>query len=494
MKSGLQTLHDIDGAILKARRSVAQASEFPKRTAQAMVDIRRRQALAYDEIAKERLGLLTKGEGGELGYVDRKAEKLLKKHQSEEKKAAGKLDKAVAKIEKLEAERRAAEKDVQKAVDAYDKAAALAEKEILNDTAYMAALDRVDTAESTVIRATEKLELARHDETEKGTPYRQDPFFSYLQSRNYGTKQAKGWFMTKWLDSWVASIIGYRKTAENYKRLQAIPARLENHVTGLENKVEQSRDDLEKLEADILERKGVTKLHKASLKTQEKLDKIDEKIATTEREYGELREVHNQISTGEKGPYREAVDILSDALTRVKYNDLRRLASQTTSRDDDLAIEEIRDMARAADELEDDQKEAKTLVRKYEHTLKELEDIRRRFKSRRYDAPSSIFESDLLGALLIRVLSGALDGNSLWRQIERAQRTTRRYSDSDFGGVDWTEGLRLPRTTRSRRSPRIRTSIPRRPRTSIPRMPKISRSSGRRSSSRSGGFKTGGGF
>lgn len=490
MKSGLQTLHEIDTAISKARKSVSKASEYPKRTADAMVDIRRKQTLAYDQIAKERLDLIDDGDGGDLGYVDRKAEKLLSAHSKEQAKAASRLDKAVAKIEKLEAERRAAEKDVQNAVDAYDKAAALAEKEILGDMAYMAALDRVEQAESTVIRAAEKLEMARQDETEKGTPYRNDPFFSYLQSRHYGTREAKGWFLTKWLDGRVASLIGYRKAAENYQRLRAIPQRLENHVKSLEDNVETTRDSLEKLEADMLESKGVTALHKASLKSQEKLDKIDEKIAGAEREYGEQRDLHHQYTTGEKGPYREAVEILSEALKRVKYRDLRRLAAQTTSRDDDHAIEDIIDMARAADELEDDQKEAKSLLRKYERTLKELEEIRRRFKSRRYDAPSSVFDNDLLGALLIRVLAGALDGNSLWRQIERAQRTVRRYSDNDFGGIDWTEGLRLPRTSRSRRSPRIRTSIPRMPRTRLPRMPKIPRSSG----GRSGGFRTGGGF
>ncbi len=489
MKSGLQTLHDIDTAIAKARQSVSEASALPHRTAQALLDLRRQQSAAYDNIAKERLGLLEDGDGGELGYVDRKAEKLLIDHQKIQQKNLAKIDKQQVKIEKLEADRRKAEQDVQKAIDSYDKAAAQAEVKILKDLHYQEVLDRVETAESTVIRANEKLDLARQDETEKGMPYRKDPFFTYLQNRKYGTKQAKGWFLTKWLDSWVASISGYRKAAENYRRLQAIPTRLENHVNSLEASVLEERAALQKLEADILEREGVTARHKASLDAQKKLDKIDEQIATAEREYGELRDEHHALAAGESGPYQEAVSILSDAMQRVKIRDLKRLAAQTTSRADDHAIEEILNLARAADDMEDDQKEAKKLIRKYERTLRDLEDIRRRFKSRRYDAPSSVFDGNLLGALLVQVLAGAMDGNSLWRQIERAQRTVRRYSDSDFGGIDWTEGLRLPRSSghRRRSSPRIRTSIPRMPRTRLPRTP---RSSG----GRSGGFRTGGGF
>ncbi len=491
MKSGLQTLHEIDTAIAKARKTVRQASDLPRRSSEALADIRRRQTSAYDQIANERLGLIVKGDGGDLGYVDRQAEKLLSEHADVQSKAALKVDQAVTEVEKLESARRKTEKEVQTAVDAYDKAAAKAEKDILTDPLYMSALDRVETAESTVIRAGEKLELARADEKEKGTPYRQDPFFSYLQKRGYGTKSPKGWFLTRWLDGWVASVSGYKKSAENYRRLQAIPKRLENHVNGLETDVIEARENLEKLEDEILEAKGVTALYEKSLSVQAKLDKIDEDIAGAEREYAALRDFHHRLTSGEDGPYREAVNILSEALTRFKFSDLRRLASQTTGRTDDNAIEEIIDLHRAADEIDDEQKEARRVVRKYEKTLRELEDIRRRFKSRRYDAPSSVFSGDLVSALLIQVLAGALDGDSLWRRIERAQRTIRRYSDSDFGGVDWTEGLRLPRSTGSRRrSPRIRTSIPRMPRTSLPRTPRIPRSSG----GRSGGFRTGGGF
>ncbi len=491
MRSGRQTLHDIDTAIARARKAVSEASELPKHHAESLMDLRRKQSTAYDEIARTRLKLLQDGDGGELGYLDRKAGKLLESHNTVRNEQAKKLDKAVVKIEKLEAERRKLEVNVEKAIDAYDKAVAKAETEILLDPAYQQALDIVETAESMVIRATEKLELARQDEKEKGKPYRKDPFFNYLQKRRYGTKKAKGWFLTKMLDGWVARIVKYRDTAENYRRLTDIPRRLENHVKSLEEHVFESREKLEQLEAEILERKGVTKLHRDSLKMQSKLDAVDEKIAAAEREYETLRSEHQQLAAGEIGPYREAVEIISEGLRRVKYSDLRRLASQTTSRQDDNAIEDILELSRAADELEDDQKEAKSLIKKYERSLRDLEKIRRKFKSRRYDAPSSAFKDDMVKAILLQVLAGAMSGDNLWRQIERAQRTIRRYSDNDFGGVDWTEGLRLPRPSTRRRSPRVRTSIPRMPRTRLPKRPSISRSSGGRSR---GGFRTGGGF
>jgi len=104
-----------------------------------------------------------------------------------------------------------------KAIDAYDKAAAKAEADLLKDPDYNTQLDTVERLESTVSRAEEKLALAKADEVSKGEPYRQDPFFTYLQKRGYGTKTAKGWFLTKWLDSGVARLAAYRQAAENYR-------------------------------------------------------------------------------------------------------------------------------------------------------------------------------------------------------------------------------------------------------------------------------------
>ena len=491
MKSGLQTLHEIDKAIKKARHAVAEASQLPKKNAESLMDLRRQQSARYDEIARQRLILLEESEGGELGYIDRQAGKLLASHEKEMDKQAKALDKSASILEGFEQKRRTLETEVADAVDTYDKAAAKAEKDILLDPAYQQALERVEKAESRLIRTTEKLELAQKDEKEKGKPFRSDPFFNYLQKRRYGTTTAKGWFLTRLLDGWVARMTGYHEMGKNYEKLIAIPKRLETHVTTLELHVFEVRDILEKLEADILEAKGVTDLHQKSLKAQKKLEQLDEKIEEAERNFEDARREHQLLTAGDVGPYSEAVAIISEGLRRVKYSDLKRLAAQTTSRKDDDAIEDIKDLARAADELEDDQKEAKSLIKKYEKSLRELEAVRRRFKNNRYDAPSSVFNNDLVGAVLMQVLAGAMSGDNLWRQIQRAQRTIRRYSDNDFGGIDWTEGLRLPRTSRTRRSPRIRTSIPRSPRVSLPRRTSTkTRSSGR---SR-GGFRTGGGF
>ena len=209
------------------------------------------------------------------------------------------------------------------------------------------------------------------------------------------------------------------------------------------------------------------------------------------------------MSAGDSAPYKEAIALLVNTLERKDGPSLRRLAAQTVSRDDDRAVGDLIDLSRHARDLEEDQRESKKILGKYQKTLAELEALRRKFKNRRYDAPNSQFPGSfggsLLGALLGQLIGGMLSSNDVWRKIERAQRTVRRRSGVDFGGIDWSEAMRLPRNSGGfgggrggspRRAPRRKPSarMPRMPRAPRPRAPRIPR--GRSG----GGFRTGGGF
>ena len=497
MSSGIKTLYKIDSAITKARGAVGEAARLPGRAANALAELNRKQVSAYENIAELRLELVEDGKGGELGYVDRQAAKLLKSHALEETRLGKKVDASLGKITKLETDRRTQEIQVASAVEAYDKAAEVCQKKLVKEPRYIDLLLAVETAEATTERAEAKQNLAEAEVEDKGAPYRNDPYFQYLQKRGYGRKKAKGWFLTKALDGWIARRGKYRDAAVNYQRLQDIPKRLAGHVTVLEGKEEDARTNLKDMEVKTLVKEGVTKLKKTSLAAQKKLETIDAKLQASEEAHQTLRSLQADINSGGSAPYKEAISLLVGTLQQKNLPDLRRLAAQTISNDDDRAIGKLIELSTHSKDLEEDQREARVLLAKYQARLSELESLRRKFKDRRYDAPSSDFpSSNLIGKLLGQMVAGLISGNDVWRQIKRAQRTVRRHSDSDFGGIDWGEAMRLPRNSGGfggggwgggstrRRSPRSRPR-PRAPRIRIPR------SSGRRGG---GGFHTKGGF
>ena len=496
MASGLKALHDIDRAIIKARKTVSKASVLPRRASSALADVSRKQAAAYDDIAKLRLQLIEDGQGGELGHIDRQAAKLLLAHDKEETYIMAKADKSLAKISTLESKRRSQETIVSKAIDAYDRRAEICQKNLVTNPEYVGLLTDVETAESTTERARAKHSLASEEVEEKGAPYRMDPYFQYLQARRYGTRKAKGWFFTKMLDGILARRGKYRDAALNYKRLTDIPLRLAGHVKALEVKEDGARLALKTAEEKALVREGVTKLKERSLAQQAILDKTDKQLEAQEQDHQSLRSQQTQMSAGDSAPYKKAIALLVGALKNKNLPDLRRLAAQTISNDDDRAIGRILELAQHARDLEEDQQEARRILHKYQGSLSELEQLRRKFKVSRYDAPSSSFPSgSLVNTLLGQLIAGILSGSDVWRQLERAQRTVRRHSDMDFGGIDWTEAMRLPRNSGGfgggwgggaprRRTPRRRAPRRRAPRINLPR-------GGGRSG---GGFRTGGGF
>jgi hypothetical protein len=522
MVSGRKALHDIDRAIATARAQLGEAAKLPARASSALADVSRKRAVAYGEIAKLRLGLLEDGTPLEdLGYVDRQAEKLLKAHAKEEQRAETKAEAARTKIAEFEDLRRAQEMYVEDAVTAYDKAAIACQKKLEADVDYQALIERAHKAGEMVERARAKYEMSVTDVEEKGAPYRSDPYFNYLRKRGYGTKDAKGWFLTKMLDGWIARRgrkrgKGYREAALNYRKLNDIPKRLEGHVEALEQGEIDAHKDLEMAEQKMLKKEGVTALKTASLKEQKKLEALDTRLETAEQKHQELRAAQVKINAGDSNSYRQAIELLVNTLKRKDMPSLRRLAAQTVSRDDDRAIGQLAELSAHADDLQEDQKVARRLVDKTQKNLDEMERLRRKFKVHRFDAPSSEFPSrSMVGQLLIQMVSGLVSSGEVWRQLERAQRTVSRRSAPDFGGVDWGEAMRLPRSSggwggssgpfgggrsqkRTKRSRGRTTRMPRAPRPRAPRI-RLPRSGGFGGfgggrGGGGGGFHTKGGF
>ena len=448
---GIDILHALDRQIAKSRAEVKKASALPERAAQALLELKQRENDAYEQIARDRLDLLFEddGKGGELGYADRQARRLMEGHEDAVETAEKKLLVATQALEAAEARRRKKESSVTKAVTAYDKAAARAESELLQDPAYKAQVDALEELEHQIERAEAKLEVARTDRVEKGRAYEADPLFSYLRERGYGTKQAKGWVLTKALDSMVARRTGYRKAGETYRRLVEIPERLETHIERLRQAFEDAQVRLSATEADWLEAKNVTGLHAASVEAQEKMEAIDAEISRLEDIHEEARVHLADLQAGEAGPQHDAIKVLTKVLTTQSRNELRHLAAQTVTLADDQAVEELKDLREIAKSLEDDRREALGILKRYETSLHMLEHTRRRFKARRFESPNSAFKrADMILVLIREVGKGAESGKSLWKQIVRHQRTVQRFSDPGFGGEVWDDALGLPRMGR----------------------------------------------
>ena len=492
MISGRDALHRIDDAIARARDTLAQTNNAVASGSGNLASVERAEARAFNRLASIRLDLLQSDERqNSLGAADEKAERLIEEHGEATRKLSDQVAAAKTALHKIEADRRRQEEIVDEAISAHETAAAKTHARLENDPAYQARASAIEDANAVAKRAAQKLELARADQAEKGAPYENDPLFSYLWGRKFGSKEYRAFFLSAALDRWVAGLIKYRDARLNYMRLVELPERLEEHADYVDDVAAQLEEDIEAFERDALEHDGVGKLRDKAASAQRTLEQLDAEIEGAERELDALIKAHREMVAGREGPLNEAHKTLVEALAAFSIPDLRVVAAETETDEDDKIVEDLIRLKRERMEIEEARHSLGRALNRDTHVLADMEKLRRRFKSARYDSPYSEFsDGSMITVLLSEILRGSASYNDAWRRLQKIHRTRRRNWAEDFGGETWRDGFGLPPTHRQRgprkypprrrRAPRP-LRIPRGPRP--PRLPKGG-----------GGFRTGGGF
>ncbi len=504
MTTGRDALHQIDASIVDARARLSRANDAAASDARTLAEIDHREIAVFHGLADIRLIHLQEdgANGGSLGDVDRKAEELIASHERAVGNMAATRETSARELERLETARRNAEADVEAAMARHEEAAAATRASLEKDDAWLAKAAEVEEIGAMAARAEQKLEVARDDRAKKGAAYEADPLFQYLRRRKFATQGYRAFPLYALLDRWVASLVKYRDHRLNYERLLEIPERFAGHVARLKAEMENARETLEKMERDALERDGAGKLRDAVGAARALVETLDRQIAAAEKQHSELAARHADAAAGKAGPLAEARALVAAALAKIAVPNLKVLAAETASLEDDRLIDALVRTRRERMEFEEARRAAVGSLDELGRRLAELEDIRRRFKGARFDSPYSEFTGkDVLALLIAEFLRGALSRDDVWRRIERGHRTRRRDWDNDLGGDEWRGRFGLPDNWGGTMGGSWGSESPRGPSTPrAPRPPRIPRSGGFGTGggfgggSRGGGFKTGGGF
>ncbi|MEL7486010.1 MAG: hypothetical protein AAGJ87_02215 [Pseudomonadota bacterium] len=510
MTSGRNALRQLDASIADARKSVARAGDVIDADARSMAALERRQLDAFQRFAEIRLDFVRDRDfSAALRDVEKEAAELIDRHEAAVDAMREKRTACADELSALENARRALEDDLDAAIAAHEDAADKTQARLAGDTAYVALSAAAKEADAIAERAQSKLETARQTREEKGAPYEDDALFSYLWKRKFGTKEYRAFPLFALMDNWVARLIRYRDARLNYARLLELPERLAEHLDFVEASAENAQTALAAFERDALIADGVDALRDAAAKIRDAIEEKDQEIAAAEERERTIIVELDAAAAGDAGPLSDARTLIAEALRDKPVPDLRVLAAETATEEDDRIVDDLISLKRQILELEDSRDAAARAARRNTAYLSDLEGLRRRFKRSRYDSPYSDFSGkDLLGVLIGELARGVLSQDDVWRRLKRAHRTRRRDWDDGFGGRDWRGGFGLPDDwgagdfnpsdwsdvafPRSGRRSR-RSSWPRSPRPPrrAPRPPKIRIPRGRRGK---GGFRTGGGF
>lgn len=458
METGTQALASISAGVRLIHDQVEEADGQIRRTSEAIVELRKKQAENYKRIARIRLDNVVSGElEAGLDAAGRHTAELLESRGRDLDALEAQIAAARAAGNELERRREELDAEAARADEVLDAAEAEVQRGLEQDPAYLAQLEKAQQAERTAGHAEEKTRQAEAAYKEKGAPYEQYPLFSYLWQRGYGTSAYSANALVRYLDGWVARLARYDDARPNYARLAEIPQRLGEHAARLRAVADEEFAALTRIEEAAAADAGVPALRQALDEARGRVDEIDKRIDESEATLVELERKRAEFARGEDDRFRQAVDALTGAFERESLITLYEYARSTATAEDDVLVQEMERIRDEVTRLEETLREQSQVRERLLARMQDLEDVRRRFKAERYDSPQSGFgNAAMLVMLLNQFLQGAASSGDLWRTIERSQRYRRKASNPDFGSGGFphrrgTWNIPFPRGGGSRR-------------------------------------------
>ncbi len=442
MISGRQTLGSIEAALREQQAKIKQAENKLTDLGDQRLEIDKTTVENLRTLARQRVDFIASG--SVLSAFDESESRVMQLLKQRRQKAL-ELDQQIARHEAqqetLQQQRGSQADRLEQATTALDEAEARTQERLDNDPAYREQRKKAREADRIAIHADEKATRSEQEQEEKGQSYRDDPLFTYLWDRKYGTSEYHANPLARWLDGRVAKRIGYTDAHTNYKRLREIPLRLREHAERSKQRAESEYQRLKDIDQLARVEDGVVALEDAMKAEQQLLDDIDKHITESDAEHQALLERKQRFAVGRDKSYQAVVDYLSSEMSRDDLRELRQEALATPYPEDDMIVNQMLDTEGERQSLERSIDAVEKSLQLHNQRLQELEEMRKEFKRRRYDNPRAAYaDGAMIGMVLNNVLNGAMQSDSLWDVLNQQQRHKTGRSNPHFGSGGFGRG------------------------------------------------------
>jgi hypothetical protein len=491
--NGRDALSSVESAISGVRTNESRLTGVLSSAAAEAERLRFDLAESFKALALVRLDALVRNQVvGGLDAAERRALDLMRSHKAKLDQILVRFGGAQSALVAAEEEHRQRMVSVADAREPIASLQARVEAEMSSDPAWLAQKAVVDKAIEIANAAEEKAKISEADRDEKRRPYEADPLFMYLWDKRFGTSAYGASNIVRYFDRKVANLVGYDAARPNYTLLNEIPERLREHAMAALAKARAEDETLEQIERAALVRAGIQPLEAVLSERLAALKETSDRLSATQKAMTTLDEERARLqSDGDRRAHEEALAVLTQALSQESLQTMYQEARQTATPEDDRLVQKIELTQTAIARAEADVARIRDEAREVARRRGELESVRDRMRSRRYDRHNSQFEldgGDVLGGLIGGILGGVLQSRDLWEALEKAHRKRRDWDyDWDYGDDDRDDDdddddddKRGRPWGSKRHHPKFRF-----PSSSVPRMPK---------GFGGGGFKTGGGF
>ncbi len=295
--------------------------------------------------------------------------------------------------------------------------------------------------------ARAKSRQAEFDREQKSRPFRDDPLFSYLLARGFGTPAYRGRWLVALLDGWVARLIGFPAALLNYTTLNELPSRLRAHAEQQARRAAAAEDRLDELEQAAVDAAGGNEVRTLLAAAQARIGAIDAELAKLEHDRDQTVTQETRLTAIGEQSFAEARLRLVGALGGEDLTALiAQLRTEAPRADDDLAAQ-LDDVRLRLAEQETDGRDLNARLATLAIRRRDLQGIEADLKRRHFDDPRSLFRDPaLIAARLDGFLTGTIAAPAYLTQWQDAQAWS-------AGTSDWGGGIGLPRHGREPTDP-----------------------------------------
>lgn len=497
--SGRDALRELNARVSGLRTRLNDSIQAADGIEGRLAEIQSDRVDTIQKLAQMRLDVIRGADVEDLDKLHRRALELLHSHSSYVDDEREAIEEASAKISELE-EKRSDLAGQQETLEAtIQTKLEEVQTRLEGDKAYQDLMKAFEDAEAIADRADQKLAVAIEEREEKAEDYLNDLLFSYLWESGYGTTDYKRGGLFKMLDQWVARLCKYDEARPNFVRMNDLTEWLDEHAIQTREGAKKAEEALEAFERSAIEKAGVTAMEQEAETLQARISEVDAEIEAAEARHIELTELHAKTLTGEDGPARQARRLLEDGLQKMTFPDLRKLAAETLTLDDDEIVDDLVELRTEEMSLEIETERVATAPTRIGKELKAFEDLRRRYKQAHFDSDAIRMKRILFAEALESLSFDLASSEEAFKRIVKSVRRAKRPTRDGFGGRRRSDDIEIEDVLTTIAIEALRQGVRHAGRSGGFRgFPTSSRGSSRRSRPRrrsgGGGFKTGGGF
>ncbi len=436
MWTGRQTLSSIENVIANLHKEEGQLDTALRSAVAETERLRKERGEALRELARIKLDEMAAGRlVSSLDAGERRAVQILDDYRLRIAATAERREGLLKEVAAAEMQRNAAAAAVEEALAAVEAVRADTEAKVQAASAWQGAKHAFEEAEAVASEAEKKAAGSEAELGAKRKPYDDDPLFTYLWSRKFGTRDYQGGNFARLMDRIVADFIGFNDVRANYAALIEIPLRLREHATARRTEAGERRAVLSDVERRAMVEAGIEPKERTLAEARHKLAAADQ---TLEEKHGLLRKIEEERKTlvagGSNPAYSLALETISSADAKDDLAQLYGEARRTPTSADDAIVRRLETIDANVSKTDAEVGKLRRSAQALAQRRLEVQQVRDRFRGAGYDHPHATFGNDGdIADVLGRVLAGAVNSGVLWDLLRGGYRYRGPRGRPDFG-------------------------------------------------------------